>query len=91
MQDNMFKCNDGEYCNIQTDGKGWACCQNHRGRAKCSKNYPVMCAKRNCAYLTDYCCETKQSCKNLYDGVRQCEERKCHFDYPIHEGLKYPN
>eukprot|EP00913_Durusdinium_trenchii_P019554 g18381.t1 len=32
---------NGHRCNVVTEG--WYCCENHRGRAKCPAQFPVMC------------------------------------------------
>ena len=70
----VLKCNDGTYCNAITDIKGWSCCKEHHGRAKCPKDYPVMCSKKLCVDGTDYCCSTEDSnCSDYEDAPRSCE------------------
>ena len=67
----VFECHDGTSCNGKA--MGWACCNDHGGRAKCPANNPVMCAQPLCAAEgRDYCCYTEEGC-NDYGGVRSCE------------------
>ena len=66
--DNILLCGDGTSC----DGTsmGWSCCNDHRGRARCPKNTPIMCSEKRCAGGTDYCCST--DCKDA-GGPRVCD------------------
>ena len=50
------------------------CCEDHGGRAKCPKNYPNMCARKNdCAGGTEYCChKTPEKCDGDKGGLRAC-------------------
>ena len=70
-EDNVMQCNDGTYCNGLTDG--WTCCNSHGRRRKCPMNYPVMCAKPECAW-GDYCCYTKDDCVSKWGGIRPCDK-----------------
>ena len=59
-----WKCLDGTFT---TNG-----CVNNGGRAQCPQNSPKMCATRECAGQTDFCCEG--SCDNdHHGGERPCE------------------
>lgn len=72
LQNNVMECGNGESCSAATDPKGWSCCSDRDGRARCPANYPVMCAQENCAAGgTDYCCWSTAMCANL-GGVREC-------------------
>ena len=72
-----MQCRNGNYCNGITDDDEWDCCKNRGGRQKCPKNYPFMCAKENCTVDdTDYCCETRATCKSLYGGIRTCNGKE---------------
>ena len=52
-EDNLLQCGDGTTCDAGAayEGddweNGWNCCANHEGRARCPKNYPLMCATEN--------------------------------------------
>ena len=67
-QDNVLQCEDGTFCDGTS--KGWSCCNDHGGRARCPKNTPMMCLEKRCAGGTDYCCST--DCKDA-GGPRVCE------------------
>ena len=64
---NYLGCVDGTLC------KGWSCCKYRGGRARCPKNFPIMCANKLCD--GDYCCnEAIPDClSNNYGGQRSCE------------------
>ena len=62
---------DGTFCNAWTDSAGWKCCDEHKGRAKCPKNLPLMCADENgCAGGSDHCCEREFG--DCLGGLRKC-------------------
>ena len=65
-QDDVLKCKDGTFCNWISHG--YSCCNEHGGRAKCPQNHPDMCADKECADDTDYCCSSVK-CTN---GTRIC-------------------
>ena len=79
---NVLQCGDGHTCNIKRDRQRWNCCKGHEGRAKCPKNYPVMCNDKLCAGKTDYCCSKKdlncgwwnkgRSNGVYFGGIRPC-------------------
>ena len=73
--DSMLQCMDGKHCSWNY-GAGNGCCNEKGGRAKCPKNKPVMCAKKDCAKQnekSDYCCETLTDCDQYYGGMRLCK------------------
>ena len=77
----MVKCADGEFCNVKKHTSRWGCCSNHGGKSKCSKNFPIMCARDDCgAYGRDFCCDSRERCITIYGGVRKCEKTS-KFDF----------
>ena len=72
-QDSVSQCVDGTFCNWNTDPAGVKCCNSHKGRGKCPKDLPMMCANKDCAGGNDYCCSATNCttsggprlCKNL--------------------------
>jgi len=56
---NVLECLDGHRCDINAEG--WSCCENHRGRAKCPEQLPVMCDTL-CSGITEYCCRQEGEC-----------------------------
>ncbi|CAE7210454.1 unnamed protein product [Symbiodinium natans] len=58
-EENILECLDGHRCDI--DAEGWYCCENHRGRAKCPAQFPVMCDTL-CSGITEYCCREEGQC-----------------------------
>lgn len=87
--DNLVKCKDDTYCEWDfTKPETFECCNNHDGRKICPKNFPTMCAAKNCGggfgngdfSNGDFCCEaSKYYCDNLYKetpGTRACPEKK---------------
>jgi len=58
-EDKVLECLDGTRCNINVEG--WACCTTHRGRARCPRDTPVMCATL-CGGSTEYCCKAPGEC-----------------------------
>ena len=62
---------DGTFCNGGTDSARWNCCNEHKGRAKCPENAPLMCADENgCAGGSDHCCEREFG--DCSGGLRKC-------------------
>ncbi|CAK9116987.1 unnamed protein product [Durusdinium trenchii] len=55
----IMECLNGHRCNVVTEG--WYCCENHRGRAKCPAQFPVMCDTL-CSGITEYCCRGEGEC-----------------------------
>ena len=72
-----LECADGSTCNVNTNPEKWSCCTDkQQKRQKCPKNYPTMCANRECGYNNaDYCCETADGCAEQYGGLRKCDGR----------------
>ena len=74
-------CSDGTTCSDNNIvGESSQCCKNNGGIARCNAEYPAMCATpMQCVKGTDYCCNTVESCKANYGGLRQCRG----YDYSI--------
>ena len=70
-----MQCNDGTFCNVKSDSKGFKCCKDRQGRAKCPKNKPMMCENKRCDGKTDHCCSDK-GCGGKYGGPRKCNVKK---------------
>ena len=67
-----MQCKDGTFCNVKSDSKGYKCCIEHQGRAKCPKNKPMMCENKRCDGKTDHCCSDK-GCGGKYGGQKRCQ------------------
>ena len=68
-----MKCGDGTNCNVKSGG--WGCCNDNGGRAKCPRNFPIMCAKKLCAGRKAFCCAIRISiCNTSYGGPRPCKD-----------------
>jgi len=59
QEENILECLNGYRCDVNKEG--WYCCENHRGRAKCPSNLPVMCDTL-CSGITEYCCREEGEC-----------------------------
>lgn len=69
----LMECMDGTECKGGiSQGRDWACCSNHGGRAKCPVNRPFMCASRDCVEGTDVCCTEHEKSCDFHGGLRGC-------------------
>jgi len=54
-EDFIMTCTDGYKCDVRS--QTWACCQRHASKARCPRNFPVMCADPlECVGESDHCC-----------------------------------